>query len=110
MGFPVFSRFSSCTFSRDRRMFLDYQVPVRLSGHLTRWVTIDPGDFLFGDADGIVVIPRALTVEVLEAAEKVQEIEEQQRARLRAGESRAEVYRIDRYAHVRRVVPETQLS
>ena len=110
MGFPVFSRFSSCTFSRDRRMFLDYQVPVRLSGHLTRWVTVDPGDFVFGDADGIVVIPRALTVEVLEAAEKVQEIEEQQRVRLRAGESRAEVYRIDRYAHVRRVVPEVPLS
>lgn len=108
--FPVFSRFSSCTFSRDRRMFLNYQIPVRLSGHLTRWVTIDPGDFIFGDADGILVIPRALTLEVLTGAEKVQEIEEHQRERLRAGEPRSEVYKIDRYAHVRRVVPESQLS
>jgi regulator of RNase E activity RraA len=106
MGFPVFSRFSSCTFSRNRRLFLDYQIPVRLSGHLSRWVTVNPGDFVFGDADGIVVIPQALTLEVLEDAEKVQEIEEQQRARLRAGEPRSEVYKVDRYAHVRQVVPE----
>jgi 4-hydroxy-4-methyl-2-oxoglutarate aldolase len=109
-GFPVFSRFSSCTFSRDRRMFLNYQIPVRLSGHLTRWVTIEPGDFIFGDADGILVIPQELTLEVLEDAEKVHEIEEQQRTRLRAGEPRSEVYKINRYAHVRRVVPEGQPS
>jgi 4-hydroxy-4-methyl-2-oxoglutarate aldolase len=110
MGFPVFSRFSSCTFSRGRRQFLGYQLPIRLSGHLTRWVSIHPGDFIFGDADGIVVVPGQLTEEVLVAAEKVQEIEEQQRRRLRAGEPRSEVYKVDRYAHVRRVVPEVTLS
>jgi 4-hydroxy-4-methyl-2-oxoglutarate aldolase len=102
-GFPVFSRFSSCTFSRDRRRFLDYQIPLRISGHLTKWVTISPGDFIFGDSDGILVIPKELTVEVLEAAERVQEIEEEQRARLRAGERREDVYRIDRYAHCRKL-------
>ncbi len=103
MGFPVFSRFSSCTFSRDRRRFLDYQIPLRISGHLTKWVTINPGDFIFGDSDGILVIPKVLTVEVLEAAERVQEIEEQQRSRLRTGERREDVYKIDRYAHCRRL-------
>lgn len=100
-GFPVFSRFSSATFSRDRRRFLDYQIPVRISGHLTKWVTIDPGDFIFGDSDGVLVIPRDLTVEALEYSERVQEIEEEQRARLRAGERREDVYKIDRYAHCR---------
>jgi regulator of RNase E activity RraA len=102
-GLPVFSRFSSATFSRNRRRHLDYQIPVRLSGHLTRWVTINPGDFVFGDADGVVVIPSELTLEVLEAAERVQEIEEEQRRRLRAGERREDVYRIDRYAHCRKL-------
>jgi len=102
-GFPVFSRFSSMTFSRDRRRFLDYQIPVRLSGHLTAWVNVYPGDFIFGDADGIIVVPQELTLEVLEASERVQEIEEDQRARLRAGESRESVYRIDRYAHCRKL-------
>ena len=88
-GFPVFSRFSSVTFSRDRRRLIDFQIPIRLSGHLTRWVTVNPGDFVFGDADGILVVPRELTVEVLEAAEQVQEIEEEQREQLRAGEPAA---------------------
>jgi regulator of RNase E activity RraA len=85
---------------------LSLGVGCRVSGHLSRWVTVNPGDFIFGDADGIVVIPQALTLEVLEDAEKVQEIEEHQRARPRAGEPRSEVYKIDRYAHVRQVVPE----
>ncbi len=102
-GFPVFSRFSSATFSRDRRRFLDYQIPVRISGHLTKWVTINPGDFIFGDSDGILVIPRELAEEVVQYAERVQEIEEDQRARLRAGERREDVYKLDRYAHCRRL-------
>jgi 4-hydroxy-4-methyl-2-oxoglutarate aldolase len=102
--FPVFSRFSSCTFSRNRRRLIDYQIPVRISGHLTKWVTVNPGDFVFGDADGIVVIPQELTVEVLEGAEQVFEIEERQREQLRAGMDREQVYKIDRYAHIRRVV------
>jgi regulator of RNase E activity RraA len=102
-GFPVFSRFSSMTFSRDRRRQLDYQIPLRMSGHLTSWVTVNPGDFVFGDADGIIVVPGDLTLEVLEAAEKVQEIEEEQRRRLSAGEARSEVYKIDRYAHCRKL-------
>jgi regulator of RNase E activity RraA len=105
MGYPVFSRFSSCTFSRGRRMLVDYQIPVRISGHLTKWVTVNPGDFVFGDSDGIVVVPQELTLEVLEGAERVFEIEEQQRAQLKAGMDREEVYRINRYAHIRRVVP-----
>jgi regulator of RNase E activity RraA len=105
-GFPVFSRFSSMTYSRHRRRFLDYQIPVRISGHLTKWVTVNPGDFVFGDADGIVVVPKELTLEVLEAAERVQEHEDHQREQLRAGRSRREVYAFDRYAHCRKLTPE----
>jgi 4-hydroxy-4-methyl-2-oxoglutarate aldolase len=104
MNFPVFSRFSSCTFSWGRRRFLDYQIPIRLSGHVAKWVTVNPGDFIFGDCDGVLVIPQDLTLEVLEGAEKVAEIEEQQRERLLAGEERQQVYKVNRYAHIRRVV------
>jgi regulator of RNase E activity RraA len=107
-GFPVFSRFSSCTFSAGRRHFIGYQIPVRISGHLSQWVTVNPGDFVFGDCDGVLVIPRALTLEVLEASERVMAFEEDQRRRLRAGEPRAQVYAQDRYSHVRRVVPEPE--
>jgi 4-hydroxy-4-methyl-2-oxoglutarate aldolase len=104
MGFPIFSRFSSCTLSWGRRRLVDYQIPIRMSGHLTKWVTVHPGDFVVGDADGIVVVPQELTLEVLEDAERVAEIEEQQREQLRAGMDREEVYKVNRYAHIRRVV------
>jgi regulator of RNase E activity RraA len=67
-------------------------------------VTVSPGDFIFGDCDGILVIPKDLTAEVLEGAEKVAEIEEDQRKRLLAGEEREQVYKVNRYAHIRRVV------
>jgi 4-hydroxy-4-methyl-2-oxoglutarate aldolase len=105
-AFPVFSRFSSMTFSRDRRRQIDYQLPLRISGHLTKWVTVNPGDWVFGDSDGIVIVPKELTLEVLEAAEKVQEHEEHQREQLRAGRPRREVYAFDRYAHCRKLSPD----
>jgi regulator of RNase E activity RraA len=105
-GFPVFSRFSTCTLSWSRRRQIARQVPVRMSGHLTQWVTVRPGDFIFGDCDGILVIPRALTLEVLEASERVAEIEEEQREGLLAGIPRPADFQITRYAHVRRVVQE----
>lgn len=104
MGFPVFSRFSSCTLSWGRRRLVDYQIPIRMTGHLSRWVTVNPGDFVVGDADGIVVVPQELVLEVLEGAERVAEIEEQQRGQLRAGVDREQVYKVNRYAHIRRVV------
>jgi 4-hydroxy-4-methyl-2-oxoglutarate aldolase len=94
------------TFSRNRRRFVDSQIPVRLSGHLTRWVNVNPGDLVFGDADGVVVVPAALTLEVVQAAELVQEHEERQREQLRAGVPRAEVYRVGRYGHVRQLSPD----
>ena len=49
------------------------------------------------------MIPQDLTLEVLEGAEKVAEIEEDQRRRLLAGEEREQVYKVNRYAHIRRV-------
>jgi len=43
-------------------------------------------------------------VEVLQGGDKVAEIEEDQRKRLLAGEEREQVYKVNRYAHIRRVV------
>ena len=56
-----------------------------------------------GARSQIGLVPQELTVEVLIAAERVREIEEEQRHRLRAGERREDVYRIDRYAHCRKL-------
>ena len=103
-GFPVFSRFSTCTLSWGKKRLIDYQIPVRMSGHLTRWVTVHPGDFIFGDVDGILVIPQDLTLETLEGAEGVQENEEIEREHLLTTGSRPEGFQRKRFAHIRRVV------
>ncbi|NMB16017.1 MAG: RraA family protein, partial [Firmicutes bacterium] len=55
-------------------------------------VRVCPGDFIFGDNDGIVVIPEAVTNEVLvKALEKVA-AENIVREELKKGKSAKEVY------------------
>ena len=101
MGYPVFARGATPAFSRGRQRELEVNVPVRIAGQLSATVTVYPGDYILGDKDGVMVIPQELAIEVLEAAETVEEFEEDQRRRLLAGEDRREVYKRDRYAHVR---------
>ena len=45
------------------------------------------GDFVVGDDTGIVVVPRARLLEVLEQAERIVAIDERVEERIRAGES-----------------------
>ena len=59
LGFPVWSRRISPATSVGRMISVDKQIPVLCAGVMVR-----PGDYLVGDADGVVVVPA-------EAAEKV---------------------------------------
>jgi 4-hydroxy-4-methyl-2-oxoglutarate aldolase len=59
LEFPVWSRRVSPATSVGRMISVDKQIPVLCGGVLVR-----PGDYLVGDADGVVVVPAA-------AAEKV---------------------------------------
>jgi regulator of RNase E activity RraA len=103
MRYPVFARGVTPAYGRGRIRQLDIQIPVRIAGHLSRTVTVYPGDFILGDKDGVMAVPRELAVEVLEACEVVEELEMDQRRRLLAGEDRRSVYAKDRYDHVRRL-------
>ena len=53
---------------------------------------IHPGDFVFGDIDGVVVIPNNLTMDVLVAAEGIFERESGMREELRRGVSVKDAY------------------
>ena len=57
-----------------------------------RGVTINPGDFIFADADGVVVIPEKLTDEVLDEAYKVVEKENDSREKIKNGATMEEIY------------------
>jgi len=67
MGFPTFSFGPYGQDSAPRYKVVDYRVPVEIGG-----VRILPGDFLFGDIDGVLAVPSRAAEEVFSRAlEKV---------------------------------------
>lgn len=65
MGFPCFARGIHVADSLGRLEVVRYGVPIECGG-----VRVEPGDLVFGDYDGIVVIPRAVAPEVIARAEE----------------------------------------
>jgi 4-hydroxy-4-methyl-2-oxoglutarate aldolase len=67
MGFPCFARTTVVYDSKDRQRVIDLDVPVEIDG-----VRFGPGDLVIADADGVVVVPRAVEANVVRRAwEKV---------------------------------------
>jgi regulator of RNase E activity RraA len=92
MGFPVFARYRNPVEAFGRWMMLDYQVPIRLHGELTESIVVSPGDFIFGDIDGVMVVPKALTLTVLEECERIMAIENVARAEFARGDDPVAVF------------------
>jgi regulator of RNase E activity RraA len=88
MGFTVFARATSPLDSRDRQRVTAVDVSVKIGG-----VRIDAGDLVFADADGIVVVPRAVETKVLEKAWEKVTAENRVRDERRAGAKAADVFR-----------------
>lgn len=79
--------------------------PLTLPG-ATGPVTIHPGDWLQGDVDGVVVLPCAFLLQLVEDAEAVGRIERRMRTRILAGEDRQAVYEESpRFAGIRPARP-----
>jgi regulator of RNase E activity RraA len=67
MGFPAFHGGIGPLDSKGRGRIMAIDVPVECAG-----VPVRPGDLIFGDADGVVIIPKAVEAKVLTLAfEKV---------------------------------------
>jgi 4-hydroxy-4-methyl-2-oxoglutarate aldolase len=92
MKYPVFAKFRSPVEAFGRVITLDHQVPILVSGELTETVVVNPGDFIFGDLDGILVIPQALTMRVLTEAERVLGIENNAREEFKSGADPIDVF------------------
>ena len=75
-------------------IIIEVDVPIYLPGHLTHYVKVSPGDFIFGDNDGVQLIPERLVDEVLLRVEATFEKENEERERLAAGMPIDEVYRV----------------
>jgi regulator of RNase E activity RraA len=61
-------------------------------------VSIEPGDFILGDEDGVVAIPAAIVETVLGKAERLTSIEAMIRSELSSGLTLAEA--LTKYGHV----------
>lgn len=80
MGFPVFAAGMRPVDSRGRSIVIDYDVPVVCGG-----VAVRSGDVIFGDIDGVVVIPAAVAEETVEQALQKVRLENDSRAALERG-------------------------
>ncbi len=93
MGFPVFARYQSPIEAFGRVITIAHQVPILLSGELTETVVVNPGDFIFGDIDGVIVIPKHLTRQVLLEAERILGLENAAREEFKQGHDPVEVFK-----------------
>ena len=95
--FPVFCRGAQPQDAYGRWQIVAYQEPISLTGPEGR-VLVHPGDFIFGDPDGVIVIPHRLGENVCSLAEKRLEREDQVRRELLATEDVEDLYqRIGRW-------------
>jgi regulator of RNase E activity RraA len=87
MRFPVFAGGIGPLDTKGRGKVVAIDVPVECGG-----VAIRPGDLVFGDADGVVVVPREIEGEILRAAFEKVAGEDRTRAALERGEKLADVF------------------
>lgn len=95
---PVFTRYLSPIESKLRYRIRSIEKPIAVAGSLTSHVRINPGDWLFGDMDGVVVIPANRLDEVVEKAEKMGALEDIVREAVRNGADVKEMY--DKYGRL----------
>jgi regulator of RNase E activity RraA len=86
-GFPVWSKFRCAADAMGRWKITDANVPVVVSGILIR-----PGDFIFADIDGVLVIPHEIVEDVVTRAEAVVDAEDDIREAVSSGEPLADMY------------------
>jgi regulator of RNase E activity RraA len=63
LGFPTFSYGRYAQDQRPRGKVIDFRCPIELAG-----VRVEPGDVVFGDLDGVCIVPRSIEKEVFDAA------------------------------------------
>ena len=89
---PVFTRYLSPIESRGRTRIRAIEEPIAIAGALTAQVRVNPGDWIFGDMDGVLAIPAGRVEEVLRRAEEVGGLEDRVREEIRNGGDVTEVF------------------
>jgi regulator of RNase E activity RraA len=88
LGLPVFSYGGYAQDQGPRGKVVDWRVGVELNG-----VRVAPGDMVFGDLDGVLVIPRAAEEEAMRRALEKASTENRVRDAIRGGMSTLEAFK-----------------
>ncbi|MFN8447813.1 MAG: RraA family protein [Anaerolineae bacterium] len=89
LGFPTFSHGTYAQDQRVRGRVIDFRCPIRFGNG----VVVEPGDIVFGDEDGVVIIPRQHERNIIQAALDKVRGENRVRAAIEAGMSTVEAFR-----------------
>jgi len=87
MGFPVYYSGIRPLDSKGRAIVNNYDVPIRCGE-----VLVNPGDIIYADFDGIVVVPKTIEKDVFQKANEKVNKENLSRKELLSGKSLREVY------------------
>ena len=88
LEFPVFHGGIGPLDSKGRGEVCAIDVPIECAG-----VSVNPGDLVFGDADGVVVLPQPIVVQAVKQALEKVEGEDRTRAELKQGARLADVFK-----------------
>ena len=80
VGYPIFALGNTMRTGKDRVTAVAYNEPIQLAG-----VRVEAGDWLIGDVDGVLVVPRDRADDVLAAATEIAAAEERIRTAVDAG-------------------------
>ena len=87
LGFPTFSHGSYAQDQGPRGKVVDYRVPIEMEG-----ARVEPGDIVFGDLDGVCVVPRMAEREVFAGAFEKARGEKRVKKALEGGMSAREAF------------------
>ena len=88
LGLPVFSFGGYAQDQGPRGKVVDYRVPVEING-----VRVNPGDIVFGDRDGVLVIPREVEEEAIRKALEKASTESRVRTAIEGGMSTVDAFK-----------------
>jgi 4-hydroxy-4-methyl-2-oxoglutarate aldolase len=88
LGIPAFARGSYAYAIQGRHNVVDFRCPIMFGE-----VRIKPGDLIFGDGDGVCVIPREAEQEIIVKALSKNQVERNVRKAIEAGESFVDAFK-----------------
>jgi regulator of RNase E activity RraA len=99
LGLEVIPEFTTCARgtspieSASRWRLNALNVPVGMPGTVTSRVRVNPGDWIIGEADGVIVVPEAIAMEALVQAEDLERREQGMREDVAKGMSFDDAYK-----------------